>query len=53
MVLKSSVRAVIAITIIITTVFAVFYSYDAFLAILPIASLVIGFYFGKREQLFF
>ncbi len=47
---RGSVRAVIAITITLTTMVLAFVNQEIFRMILPLCALVVGYYFGKREK---
>jgi len=47
---RGSVRAIIAVTITLTTMALAFIDPEIFRMILPLCALVVGYYFGKREN---
>ncbi len=47
---RGSVRAIIAVSITLATLVLAFVDQEIFRMILPLCALVVGYYFGKREN---
>ncbi len=46
---KGSIRAIIALLIVVTTVVAIFVDKEVFSVLFPIAGTIVGYYFGRRS----